>query len=200
MTEDTACQFPANDPLYKQYHDNEWGYPVADDTKIFEKICLEGFQAGLSWRTILHRRDYFRSAFDQFDIGIVASYSDTDVNRLMGNAGIIRNRRKIASAINNANRAQELQAEFGSLARFLWLYEPEHGERPESVTRSWLARNTRTTMSTSLSNALKKRGWSFIGPTNMYALMQALGLVNDHTADCPAGDLVEKSRRQFTRP
>lgn len=200
MTEDEGCPFPTKDALFKTYHDNEWGNPVSDDTRIFEKICLEGFQSGLSWRTILHRREAFRNAFDQFDISKVAAYGDSDLTRLLSDSNIIRNNRKIASAINNANRALDLQAEFGSLAQFLWQYEPSLENRPNLVTRSWLANNTTTSESTELSKALKKRGWTFIGPTNMYALMQALGLVNDHTSDCPNRGAVEASRRQFLRP
>ena len=200
MKQDTGCAFPDQDPLFKSYHDSEWGYPVSDDTRIFEKICLEGFQSGLSWKTILHRREGFREAFDQFSIGKVAEYSEDDLSVLLCNSNIIRNRRKIASTINNANRALDLQAEFGSLAHFIWQYEPKAEHRPKSVTRSWLAKNTITKESTALSIALKNRGWSYVGPTNMYALMQALGLVNDHTEDCPCRNTVENSRRQFYRP
>jgi DNA-3-methyladenine glycosylase I len=200
MKQDANCLFPANDALFKTYHDTEWGHPVSDDTRIFEKICLEGFQSGLSWKTILHRRESFREAFDQFDITKVAKYNDEDLSRLLSDSTIIRNRRKIDSAINNANRALELQAEFGSMAHFIWQYEPKIQRRPTVVTRSWLANNTITSESTKLSKALKSRGWSFIGPTNMYALMQALGLVNDHTSHCPSRSTVEKSRRQFHRP
>jgi len=200
MKADTGCLFPSNDPLFKIYHDTEWGYPVSNDTRIFEKICLEGFQSGLSWQTILHRREFFRVAFDQFNIDKVAKYSEIDLCRLLADSNIIRNRRKIVSAINNANRALELQSEFGSLAHFIWQYEPKDEKRPELVTRAWLAKNTMTEESTGLSHALKKRGWKFIGPTNMYALMQALGLVNDHTADCTCRDKVEKAREQFSRP
>jgi DNA-3-methyladenine glycosylase I len=200
MHEQTGCLFPSNDALFKTYHDSEWGYPVSDDIRIFEKICLEGFQSGLSWQTILHRREAFRTAFSQFNISKVAAYNDGDISKLLANPNIIRNRRKIVSAINNANRALELQAEFGSLAHFLWQYEPSNRQRAALITRSWIAENTITTESTELSKALKKRGWSFTGPTNMYALIQALGLVNDHTTDCPSRHAVEKSRRQFLRP
>lgn len=200
MIQEKGCPLPAGDALFKTYHDTEWGNPVSDDRHIFEKICLEGFQSGLSWKTILHRREAFRSAFDQFDISKVAAYDDGDLERLLSNTEIIRNRKKIASTINNANRALELKAEFGSLAHFLWQYEPSIQNRPTLVTRAWLANNTTTSESIELSKALKKRGWSFIGPTNMYALMQALGLVNDHTTHCPTRDAVEASRRQFLRP
>lgn len=199
-TLESGCLFPGHDPIYKAYHDSEWGLPVADNTRIFEKICLEGFQSGLSWKTILHRRDAFRTAFDEFDIDKVAQYSDIDIRRLLRDCGIIRNRRKILSAINNANRALELTAEYGSIATFLWRYEASDAQRPEVVTRSWLAENTTSVESIALSKSLKQRGWSFIGPTNMYALIQALGLVNDHTDDCPARTGVEESRSRFRRP
>ena len=201
MKEDeVGCPFPANDSLFKTYHDTEWGHPVSNDTKIFEKICLEGFQSGLSWKTILHRRNAFREAFDQFDVMKVSKYTDTDISRLITDPTIIRNSRKIKSTINNANRALDLQAEFGSLAHFIWQYEPNAHQRPSVVTRSWLTDNTITKESTDMSKELKKRGWSFVGPTNMYALMQALGLVNDHTVDCPCRSSVEKARQLFHRP
>jgi DNA-3-methyladenine glycosylase I len=200
MLEQLGCSFPADDALFKSYHDTEWGHPVSNDMRIFEKICLEGFQSGLSWKTILHRREAFRTAFSQFNISKVATYNDEDISSLLANPSIIRNRRKIVSAINNAKRALELQAEFGSLSHFLWQYEPSDRQRPAVITRAWLTENTITTESMELSKALRKRGWSFIGPTNMYALIQALGLVNDHTADCPSRNTVEKARSQFLRP
>ena len=195
-----SCPYPSNDPVFKQYHDEEWGRPVSDDTKIFEKICLEGFQSGLSWKTILHRREQFRAQFYNFDITSVSKYTEADFNAAMSNANIIRNRRKIASTINNAKKAIELQCEYGSLAHFLWQFEPKDDQRPQTITRNWLSANTTTIESTNLSKELKSRGWSFIGPTNMYALMQALGLVNDHVENCPCRSLVEASRQSFERP
>jgi len=200
IKEDSGCSFPSDDSLFKIYHDTEWGYPVSDDIKIFEKICLEGFQSGLSWRTILHRRDSFRSAFDHFDFTEIATYNESDVSRLVLDSAIIRNKQKIRSVVNNAKRAIELKAEFGSLARFVWQHEPSTNRRPKKVTRSWVSANTTSDESIELSKSLKLRGWTFIGPTNMYALMQALGLVNDHTSDCPCRIHVENSRRSFQRP
>lgn len=200
MQSEARCPYPADDLLFKQYHDLEWGLPVGDDTKIFEKICLEGFQAGLSWKTVLHRREHFREAFDYFEITKVATYTERDIANALVNSGIIRNKRKIASMINNANRARELQDEFGSLAHFLWQFEPKAESRPAVVTRNWLANNTTSEESVSLSQALKSRGWTFIGPTNMYALMQALGLVNDHTDKCFCRTRTEQARQLFQRP
>jgi len=194
------CPIPEGDTLFQTYHDDEWGMPVADEQRIFEKICLEGFQSGLSWRTILHRRPYFRDAFDNFDFKKVASYGEDKVSQLNENSNIIRNKRKILSAINNANRAIELQLEFGSLAAFFWQFEPTTEQRPELVDLQWLSQNTKTPESVALSQALKKRGWSFVGPVNMYALMQALGIVNDHVEFCPARNKVERTRAEFQRP
>ncbi len=194
------CAFPADDDLYRAYHDSEWGVPADSDQVFFEKVCLEGFQSGLSWQTILHRRDAFRRAFANFDISTLAAFDDDDVARLLQDDSIIRNRRKIRSVINNASRALELQREAGSLAAFFWQFEPEPHTRPTSVSRDWLNRNPTTPESTDLARALKKRGWFFVGPTNMYALMQALGLVNDHVGGCPVRPLVEKRRQSFIRP
>jgi len=195
-----SCPTPEDDPLFQHYHDCEWGMPVGDDLRIFEKVCLEGFQSGLSWRTILHRRPAFRQAFDDFNVKKVAAYTESKIELLVQNSNIIRNKRKILSTINNANRAIELQQEFGSLAAFFWKFEPTPDQRPEQVNLEWLSRNTSTPESETLSSALKERGWSFVGPTNMYALMQALGIVNDHVACCPARDRVEKARDSFPRP
>ena len=200
MNSDDGCLYPADDPLFRRYHDEEWGRPVSDDTRIFEKICLEGFQSGLSWKTILHRRDHFREQFDHFNIAKISDYKDLDISNALANPNIIRNKRKIRSVVNNAKRAIELKAEFGSLGHFLWQFEPENDQRPASVTRSWLADNTTSKESVKLSHELKRRGWTFIGPTNMYALMQALGLVNDHTDNCPNREAAEKARSSFTRP
>lgn len=196
----TECRVPSNDPLFQQYHDTEWGSPVDSDQAFFEKVSLEGFQSGLSWQTVLHRREAFREAFDGFDIDRVAHYSDAKVERLVGNAGIIRNRRKIRSVINNAQQALRLQQATGSLAGFFWQYEPDASSRPTTITQQWLDENPFCPESVALAAALKKRGWTFVGPTNMYALMQALGMVNDHVAGCPCRERIEQLRSSFTRP
>ncbi len=200
MSESVGCPLPLNDPVFQQYHGTEWGRPVVSDRQFFEKICLEGFQSGLSWQTILHRRPAFREVFKEFDPSVVAKFTDNDVARLMQDTRIIRNRRKILSAINNARCALTLQDEVGSIAGFFWRFEPLSKDRPAHVTRGWLKANPYTAESTALSKALKLRGWSFVGPTNMYALMQALGIVNDHVCDCPCRESVEQIRQAFNRP
>ncbi len=192
-----SCPVPDNDPLFALYHDTEWGVPTSCDREFFEKICLEGFQSGLSWRTILHRREGFRQAFDQFDPDILMRYTDADVKRLLQDKRIIRNRRKILSAINNAKRCIELQSEHGSLAAFICAFQPSADERPTRLTRQWLADNPNTPHSQALAKAMKKRGWTFVGPTNMYALMQALGIVNDHVEQCPRRNEIERLRNTF---
>lgn len=185
---------------YQTYHDEEWGRPETDDTRLFEKICLEGFQSGLSWLTILRKRENFRAAFEGFDFHRVARFVEEDVERLLQDAGIIRHRRKIESTINNAQRAIELQKEAGSLARYFWSFEPPDSERPDPVTWSSLIANPSTDASTRLSKDLKKRGWSFVGPTTAYAFMQAMGLVNDHVEGCAFREIVEAERRALKRP
>ena len=185
---------------YRAYHDDEWGRPETDDVRLFEKICLEGFQSGLSWLTILRKRENFRAAFDGFDYRKVAEYGERDVARLLDDAGIVRHRRKIESTINNARRAIELEREAGSLARYFWSFEPGAGDRPDPVTRAHIAANPTTPYSTRLSKDLKKRGWSFVGPTTAYAFMQAMGLVNDHFEGCAFRQRVEDERRALTRP
>ena len=192
------CWWPGNDVGYLAYHDHEWGYPVNDDIKLFEKICLEGFQAGLSWLTILRKRDNFRKAFDQFDFETVARYSETDVERLLQDVGIVRHRRKIESTINNAQRACDLVNEWGSLASYFWQYEPP--ERPNRFDYATLTQLSKTPESVALSKDLKKRGWSFVGPTTAYAFMQAMGLVNDHLDGCFVRGSVEEQRTLFERP
>lgn len=192
------CFWAGNDPLYRRYHDEEWGRPVADDTRLFEKLCLEGFQSGLAWITILRKRENFRSAFAGFDIPTVAAFTDADIERLVGDAGIVRHRGKIVSTINNARRAQELQAEAGSLAAFIWRFEPAPESRPAIFTMSDI--QPKTAESTALSKELRKRGWSFVGPTTVYAFMQAMGLVNDHLEGCDVREAVEKERAVFVRP
>ena len=194
------CFWHGNLPDYLHYHDHEWGRPVADDRRLFEKICLEGFQSGLSWLTILRKRDNFREAFDGFDFERVANFSEADVERLVGNAGIIRHRGKIVSTINNARRARELAGEAGSLAAFFWGFEPGPAERPQTVDLAHLRANPTTAVSVRLSKELKKRGWSFVGPTTVYAFMQAMGLVNDHLEGCHCRAEAESLRRTAAIP
>ncbi|MEP7455873.1 DNA-3-methyladenine glycosylase I [Phyllobacterium sp. SB3] len=196
----TRCSWPGALPEYIHYHDHEWGRPVTDDTRLFEKVCLEGFQSGLSWLTILRKRENFREAFDGFDYRKIARYTDKDVERLLGNAGIIRHRGKINSAINNANRALELVKETGSIAAYFWSFEPPAEERPKTVDYATLIANPTSPTSVRLSKDLKKRGWSFVGPTTMYAHMQAMGLVNDHVEGCKCRQEIEATRASFKRP
>ena len=178
------CWWCGTDPLYMRYHDEEWGKPVRDDRRLFEKICLEGFQAGLSWLTILRKRENFREAFSDFNFDKVARYTSKDVTRLLKNEGIIRHRGKIESTINNAQRAIELRKEQGSLAEYFWRWQPENSSRPKRITPDVLKTMATTAESTALSKELRKRGWTFVGPTTVYAFMQAMGLVNDHVDDC----------------
>lgn len=196
MTDKTRCGWAGNEPLYLDYHDREWGRPVVSDTRLFEKICLEGFQSGLAWITILRKRENFRKAFEGFDIDRIAAMGETDIERLLQDAGIVRHRGKIASTINNAKRAQDLRKEFGSLAAYFWGFEPKPvkgavvlGEIP-----------AHTEVSKALSKDLRKRGWSFVGPTTVYAFMQAMGLVNDHIDGCFCRAEVEAERASLQRP
>ncbi|MBX7185308.1 MAG: DNA-3-methyladenine glycosylase I [Vicinamibacteria bacterium] len=194
------CGWSGSDPLYRRYHDREWGRPVKDDVRLFEKLSLEGFQSGLSWITILRKRENFRSAFAGFDLETVAAFKARDVNRLLQDAGIVRHRGKIESTINNARRALELREEFGSLARFYWSHEPPAKERPEVLDLARLRAMSETGASKRLSKDLRKRGFSFVGPTTAYAFMQAMGLVNDHLEGCECRAEVEALRRRFRRP
>ncbi|WFS01359.1 DNA-3-methyladenine glycosylase I [Rhizobium tumorigenes] len=194
------CFWHANLPDYLRYHDEEWGRPVTDDIRLFEKICLEGFQSGLSWLTILRKRDNFRRAFAGFDFHRVALFGEADIERCVADAGIIRHRGKIVSTINNARRAIELKEEFGSLAHYFWSHEPKPDERPAVVDRATLSANPTTPASLRFSKDLKKRGWTFVGPTTIYAFMQAMGLVNDHLEGCYCRDSVEKMRNDLVRP
>jgi DNA-3-methyladenine glycosylase I len=178
------CWWVGNDPLYIRYHDEEWGRPVRDDRRLFEKICLEGFQAGLSWITILRKRGNFRRAFVDFDADRVARFTGRDVARLLKDEGIIRHRGKIESTINNAHRAIEMREEFGSLNDYIWRWQPNGKSRPKRITREALMRMATTAESVALSKDLRKRGWTFVGPTTVYAFMQAIGLVNDHVEEC----------------
>lgn len=194
------CRWCAAEPAYIAYHDEEWGRPVVDDTRLFEKICLEGFQAGLSWLTILRKRDNFRRAFAGFDIERVAAFGATDIDRLLADPGIVRHRGKIASVINNARRAGVLIEEAGSLVAFVWRFEPDPASRPGRLDAATLAGLARTPESTALSRALKRRGWTFVGPTTVYAFMQAMGLVNDHVEGCAIRGEAEAARAAFRRP
>jgi len=195
-----GCTWPGTDDLYIRYHDEEWGRPVVDDTRLFEKICLEGFQSGLSWITILRKRENFRRAFKGFDPKTVAKFNARDVQRLVNDAGIIRHRGKIESTINNAQRALELIEQQGSLAAYFWSWEPSPASRPKKMTRAQLIKLSTTPESIALSKDLKKRGWTFVGPTTCYAFMQAMGLVNDHVEGCVIRAEVERARKAFTRP
>ncbi len=188
------CRWCSAAPEFLDYHDSEWGFPVDDDHRLFEKLCLEGFQSGLSWRTILAKRENFRTAFHDFDFDRIARFTQRDLNRLLKDEGIVRHRGKIEAVINNAKRAQELVKQEGSLAAFIWRYEPDPKQlaKPQSVSTSPEA--------TALSKDLKKLGWKFVGPTTVYAFMHAMGLINDHVADCVIRNKVESARRSFKRP
>ena len=177
----TRCRWGDTPEIYRVYHDSEWGLPVDDDRRLFEKLCLEGFQAGLSWLTILRKRESFRAAFDDFDFERVARYGQRDVTRLLGDAAIVRHRGKIEATINNAQRALELVEAEGSLASYVWRFEADADSKV-------------------LSKDLKRRGWRFVGPTTVYAFMQAMGLVNDHVEGCASRPVVQEARSRFTPP
>lgn len=188
------CHWCAAAPEFLSYHDTEWGFPVDDDQRLFEKLSLEGFQSGLSWRTILAKRDNFRAAFHDFDFNTIARFTAHDVERLLKNKGIVRHRGKIEAVINNARRARELIKHQGSFAAFIWRYEPEATQLTEPQAESTSA------ASVALSRDLKKLGWKFVGPTTVYAFMQAMGLINDHVADCVVRGKVARARKHFNRP
>ncbi len=196
----TRCWWAASTESYSHYHDTEWGLPTRDDRWIFEKLCLEGFQAGLSWLTILNKRENFRAAFANFEMDKVARFNSRSVDRLLGNAGIVRHRGKIESTLNNAKRARELRDEFGSLAAFVWQFEPEAKSRPKKLTQAELRKLAKTPESLALSKDLKARGWSFVGPTTMYAFMQSAGIVNDHMTGCLAQKRCAAARKKFRVP
>ena len=191
------CRWCQASPLYRHYHDHEWGFPVADDRRLFEKLCLEGFQSGLSWLTILNKREGFRAAFTNFDAEQVAAFGSADVERLVQDAALVRHRGKIESTINNARRVLELRAEFGSLAAYAWRHEPAPQDRPARLTREVARTLSTSPASVAMSKDLKKRGWSFVGPTTVYAFMQAMGLVNDHLEGCHARDAALQARAAF---
>jgi DNA-3-methyladenine glycosylase I len=182
------CWWGTSTPDYVAYHDDEWGVGVTSDSRLFEKLCLEGFQSGLSWLTILRKRENFRAAFAGFEPEVVAGFDDADVLRLLADAGIVRHQGKIRSTINNAGRALDMIDEFGSLAAYFWPHADFTSGPPSQI-------EAKTATSTMLSKDLKRRGWSFVGPTTVYAFMQAMGLVNDHLAGCCARDRAESSRR-----
>jgi DNA-3-methyladenine glycosylase I len=190
------CWWPGDAPDSVAYHDDEWGRPVVDDKRLLEKLSLEGFQSGLSWMTILRKRENFRRAFAGFDPAVVAQFDEADVERLLGDAGIVRHRGKIEATINNARRCVEVMAEFGSLARYVWSFEA--ADRDDSV--SPLPLPSQTPASGRLSKDLKKRGWRFVGPTTVYAFMQAMGLVNDHVDGCEWRTICTAQRRALTLP
>ncbi|MCY9692230.1 DNA-3-methyladenine glycosylase I [Paenibacillus alginolyticus] len=188
------CRWCSAAPEFLQYHDTEWGFPVSDDRRLFEKLSLEGFQSGLSWRTILTKRESFRTAFHNFNFDQIARYTGRDLDRLLGDEGIVRHRGKIEAVINNAQRAQELIKREGSLAAFIWRYEPDLSQLAKPQTASTSAQ------SIALSKELKKQGWKFVGPTTVYAFMQAMGLINDHVEDCAIRVKVETARQHFQPP
>src|SRR5690554_2415949 len=188
----SRCVWCAATPQYLAYHDTEWGWPVDEDRRLFEKLCLEGFQAGLSWRTILEKRENFRKAFDRFEFERVAEFSERDVEGLLQDAGIIRHRGKIEAVINNARCAREMVKTEGSLAAFFWRYEPA-GQNPNPGTAST------SPESVAMSKELKRRGWKFVGPTTMYSFMQAMGLVNDHAEGCMMRARMERARQELVR-
>ncbi len=188
------CHWCSTAPEFPSYHDTEWGFPVTDDFRLFEKLSLEGFQSGLSWRTILVKREGFRRAFCDFDYHRVAAFTAEDVDRLVQDSGIVRHRGKIEAVINNAQRAVELAGREGSLAAYVWQFEPDSAQLAEPQTVSTSAE------SVALSKALKKHGWKFVGPTTVYAFMQAMGLVNDHVEGCVIRARVESARKAFDVP
>ena len=188
------CRWSGAAPEFLAYHDTEWGFPVDDDRRLFEKLCLEGFQSGLSWRTILAKRENFRAAFHDFDVDRIARFTQRDVERLLKDEGIVRHRGKIEAVINNAKQALDLIRQEGSLAAFIWRYEPEAEQHANPQTASTSAE------SIALSKELKKRGWKFVGPTTVYAFMQAMGLINDHVEDCVIRAKAERARGSFSRP
>ncbi|MBJ7536257.1 DNA-3-methyladenine glycosylase I [Marinomonas transparens] len=190
----SRCSWADSAPDFPHYHDTEWGFPVADDQRLFEKLCLETFQSGLSWRTILTKRENFRLAFHNFDFNQVALFGDKEVKNLLENKGIVRNKRKILAVINNAKRAQEMVEKEGSLAAFIWRYEPDESTLPPPQTQ------TTSKESIALSKDLKKLGWQFVGPTTLYAFMQSMGIINDHAENCFLRKEIDQARKTFKRP
>ncbi|MBZ9934719.1 DNA-3-methyladenine glycosylase I [Mesorhizobium sp. BR1-1-16] len=194
------CWWSSGLPDYEAYHDGEWGRPVTEDRRLFEKLCLEGFQSGLSWLTILRKRESFRRGFANFEPAAVAEFGDADIEHLLADAGIVRHRGKIVSTINNARRALDLIATEGSLAAYVWSFEPSAAERPSRFDRASLTAASTSPASVRMSKDLKKRGWSFVGPTTVYAFMQAMGLVNDHLEGCPCRSEALELRAELVPP
>ncbi|MBC8188137.1 MAG: DNA-3-methyladenine glycosylase I [Proteobacteria bacterium] len=194
------CAWCGDSPDYQTYHDTEWGFPVDDDQRLFEKLCLEGFQSGLSWLTILRKRENFRRAFVDFDFERMARWNERSVGRLLGDAGIVRHRGKIEAALGNARLARDLREEFGSLGAFFWSFEPDDTDRPPTFDEESLMARSQTAESKAMAKALKSRGFRFVGPTTAYAFMQSMGIVNDHAEHCDTRRLVERARGRFKRP
>ncbi len=194
------CWWSGDDDLYRRYHDEEWGRPVADDRRLFEKICLEGFQSGLSWITILRKRENFRRAFAGFDPEAIVRFGEADVARLLADAGIVRHRGKIEAVINNARRCLDLLERESSLAAFVWRHEPDPATRPARLTKAAACAMSKTNESIALSKTLRRLGWAFVGPTTCYAFMQSMGVVNDHLEGCTVRAEVEAERAAFVRP
>lgn len=198
--EKTRCWWCVGDEEYERYHDNEWGHPVTDDHRLFEKISLEGFQSGLSWLTILRKRDNFRQAFYNFDYQKVAGFTSRQVGLLLKNKGIVRHKGKIEATINNAVRAVEMREEFGSLAAWFWQFEPDLQGRAPLHSKVEACMRTTCESAMQMSKQLKKRGWKFVGPTTSYAFMQAMGMVNDHIVGCAHFETVDVLRKNMSRP
>jgi DNA-3-methyladenine glycosylase I len=194
------CWWGASDELYRTYHDTEWGRPVGDDRTLFEKLSLEGFMAGLSWLTILRKRENFRRAFANFDADAIAAFGASDVERLLADVGIVRHRGKIEAVINNARRCLDLRDEFGSLAAYAWGFEPCAATRPADLDHAALTAVTFSPEAKAMSRDLKRRGWAFVGPTTVYSFMEAMGLVNDHLTGCSVRPAIEAARDAFRRP
>ena len=194
------CRWCGDHADYQAYHDTEWGFPTDDDRRLFEKLSLEGFQSGLSWLTILRKRENFRRAFVDFDYDRLARWNQRSVRRLLGNAGIVRHRGKIEAVLSNARRARELRNDFGSLGAFFWSFEPDDSDRPDRFDERSLSALSQTPASQAMSKALKERGFRFVGSTTAYAFMQSMGIVNDHAEDCDIRIEVERARRRFSRP
>ena len=194
------CRWCGDHTDYQTYHDTEWGFPQDDDQRLFEKLCLEGFQSGLSWLTILRKRENFRRAFVDFDYERIARWNERSVRRLLGDAGIVRHRGKIEAVLANARLARTLCDDFGSLGAFFWSFEPDDSDRPDRFDESSLIARSETPASRAMSRALKKRGFRFVGPTTAYAFMQSMGIVNDHAEGCDTRGKVEHARRRFVRP
>ncbi|GAA4340993.1 DNA-3-methyladenine glycosylase I [Variovorax defluvii] len=194
------CRWCKASKVYQHYHDHEWGFPVTDEQRLFEKLCLEGFQAGLNWLTILNKREAFRRAFADFDAQQLVRFGPKDVERLLADASIVRHRGKIESVIHNAHRMLALREEFGSLTAYVWRFEPDAASRPRRLTDKVLQTLTTSPESIAMSRDLKKRGWSFVGPTTIYSFMQAMGLVNDHVENCHARALALEARARLGCP